>query len=85
MLMVSLCATVCPPAWMDKLLLEPGEPDEPPAGLIPPFETGLTPAAEMMNGRVAMFGLILLVSSSCIYQKPMIEIIDICVGGLLLK
>ena len=83
MLMVSILAAINPPDWMDKLLLEPGEPDEPPAGLIPDFETGLTPAAEMMNGRVAMFGLILLIGASLITGTPMIDIVNTCVGGLL--
>ena len=51
---VSLCAAFCPLPFQDTLLLEPGEPDEEPTGLVPAFETGLTPSAEMWNGRLAM-------------------------------
>ena len=58
-LVVSLCAAFCPLPFQDTLLLEPGEPDEEPAGLVPAFDTGLTPAAELWNGRLAMLGLII--------------------------
>jgi hypothetical protein len=34
----------------DKLLLEPGEKDEAPAGLFPAIRPGLTKDAEMLNG-----------------------------------
>lgn len=34
---------------------------EAPAGLIPPFKTGLTAEAELINGRLAMLGLIAIV------------------------
>jgi hypothetical protein len=34
----------------DRLLLEPGEKDEAPAGLFPALRPGLTKEAEMLNG-----------------------------------
>jgi len=45
-------------------------------------QTGLTPAAEMMNGRMAMFGLIVLVLGSCVSGKDILEVFDVGVGGL---
>ena len=83
-LMVSLCAAWCPLPFQDTLLLEPGEPDEEPAGLIPAFDTGLTPAAELWNGRLAMLGLIIFASYSLIYQIPFLTAVDNALGGLLL-
>ena len=35
-----------------------------PYGVFIPLETGLTPAAEMMNGRMAMVGLIYVIGTS---------------------
>mmetsp|Transcript_32009 Transcript_32009/g.98789 ORF Transcript_32009/g.98789 Transcript_32009/m.98789 type:complete len:222 (-) Transcript_32009:49-714(-) len=83
-LMVSLCAAFCPLPFQDTLLLEPGEPDEEPAGLVPAFDTGLTPAAELWNGRLAMLGLIVFASYSLIYQIPFLNAVDNALGGLLL-
>ena len=39
-------------AVKDKLLLEPGEKDEPAAGLFVPVKPGLTKEAELLNGRI---------------------------------
>merc|ERR1719337_400779 len=83
-LVVSLCAAFCPLPFQDTLLLEPGEPDEEPAGLVPAFDTGLTPAAELWNGRLAMLGLIIFSAYSMIYQIPFLNAVDNALGGLLL-
>ena len=83
-LMVSLCAAWCPLPFQDTLLLEPGEPDEEPAGLIPAFDTGLTPAAELWNGRLAMLGLVVVSAYSLIYQVPFLTAVDTMLGGTLL-
>mgnify|MGYP002006658372 CR=1 FL=1 len=83
-LVVSLCAAFCPLPFQDTLLLEPGEPDEEPAGLVPAFDTGLTPAAELWNGRLAMLGLIIFAAYSMIYQIPFLNAVDNALGGLLL-
>ena len=83
-LMISLCAAFCPLPFQDTLLLEPGEPDEEPAGLVPAFDTGLTPAAELWNGRLAMLGLTVFASYSMIYNIPFLEGVDGALGGLLL-
>ena len=61
-----------------------GEPDEEPAGLVPAFDTGLTPAAELWNGRLAMLGLIIFSAYSMIYQIPFLNAVDNALGGLLL-
>ncbi|KAH8046295.1 chlorophyll A-B binding protein [Aureococcus anophagefferens] len=83
-LMVSLCAAWCPLPFQDTLLLEQGEPDEEPTGLIPAFDTGLTPAAEMWNGRLAMLGLVVVSAYSLIYQVPFLTAVDTMLGGTLL-
>ena len=44
---------------------------------------GLTPAAEMWNGRLAMLGLIAVVMASLATGKDILEVIDIGTGGLL--
>lgn len=36
----------------------------------------------MMNGRMAMFGLIALVLGSCVSGKDILEVFDAGVGGL---
>jgi len=36
----------------------------------------------MMNGRMAMFGLIVLVLGSCVSGKDILEVFDVGVGGL---
>ena len=61
-----------------------GEPDEEPAGLVPAFDTGLTPAAELWNGRLAMLDLIIFSAYSMIYQIPFLNAVDNALGGLLL-
>lgn len=51
-LLVSVAAAIAPFSFQDKLLLQEGEEDEPPAGLIPPLTFGLTKDAELWNSRV---------------------------------
>merc|ERR1719460_761731 len=59
-LVISMAAAFGPRVLGDSLTLLDGEEDEEPYGLFPPFkgQSGLTPAAEMYNGRMAMMGLI---------------------------
>ena len=66
------------------LTLLDGETDEEPYGLFVPLESGLTPAAEMLNGRLAMLGLIAVVSASMASGMDILEVVNIGVGGLLL-
>ena len=44
---------------------------------------GLTPAAEMWNGRIAMLGIIALVLTSCVSGLDILDVIDVGTGGLL--
>lgn len=81
---VSLMATICPLPFGDALLLNPD--DEPPAnaggyGYMPEFKTGLTESAEIINGRLAMLGIISLVIATAIEQKPMLDIVNEWTGG----
>ena len=45
---------------------------------------GLTPAAEMWNGRLAMLGLVVVSAYSLIYQVPFLTAVDTMLGGTLL-
>lgn len=57
------------------------------AGLFVPIpgQAGLTAAAEMMNGRLAMLGLIAAVGASLATGQPLLEVVNTGLGGLLLK
>jgi len=84
-LVVSAAAAFGPQVLGDTLTLLDGEQDEEPYGLFPPLmgQGGLTPAAEMWNGRLAMLGLIALVSTSVVSGLDILDVIDIGTGGLL--
>ena len=83
---VSACAAFGPQVLGDTLTLLDGEEDEEPYGFFVPVvgNTGLTPAAEMMNGRMAMFGLIMVVATSMVTGQDVPQVVDAGVGGLLL-
>ena len=68
LLLFSVCAAVAPLSFQDKLYLEEGEEHEPSAGLIVKMVPGLTMEAELMNGRMAMLGLISLLTVSIVNQ-----------------
>ncbi len=87
MLGISMAAAWGPQVLGDSLTLMDGEADEEPYGLFPPYmgQGGLTPSAEMWNGRIAMLGLIFVVLTSAISGKDILEVVDAGVGGLLLK
>lgn len=70
-LFVSLASALAPFGFQDRLTLnlKEGETDEPAYGLFPNVkDTGLTATAELMNGRMAMLGLICLVR-----PRPILE------------
>ena len=83
LLLVSVGAAFSPLPLADKLLLEDGEVDAEPAGLFPAFVPGLNKDAEMWNGRVAMLGVISLVSCSLATQTSILDTLNIGLGGLL--
>merc|ERR1719284_2088514 len=84
-LAVSAAAAFGPQVLGDSLTLLDGEKDEEPYGLFPPLmgQGGLTPAAEMWNGRLAMLGIIALVTTSCISGLDILEVVNIGTGGFL--
>jgi len=84
LLLFSIAAAVAPLSFQDKLYLEDGEVDEPAAGLIPAMVPGLTKEAELINGRLAMLGLVSLVTVSATQQIPILDVINTWLGGLLL-
>jgi len=80
----SFAAAFGPQVLGDSLTLLDGEKDEEPYGFMPPLQLGLTPAAEMANGRVAMVGLISVVATSAITGMDVLQVVDIGTGGNLL-
>lgn len=82
LLLFSVCAAVAPLSFQDKLYLEDGEEHEASAGIIPKLVPGLTMEAELMNGRMAMLGLISLLTVSIAFQIPILDVINQGVGGL---
>lgn len=85
-LAVSVCATVAPLSFQDKLFLdvEAGEKDEPAPGLIPSFVPGLTPEAEIFNGRMAMMGLVVTATVALTTGQSFLSVVNAGLGGLLL-
>lgn len=87
---VSLMATICPLPFGDSLLLDPDDEsyeksiqrNKQPFGYMPSFKTGLTEEAEIINGRLAMLGIISLIVATTIEQKPMLDIVNEWLGGL---
>jgi len=84
LLIFSVCAAVAPLSFQDKLYLEKGEEHEPAAGLIVALVPGLTKQAELLNGRLAMLGLVVLLLTSTVTQTPILETINAGLGGRLL-
>jgi hypothetical protein len=82
---ISAAAAFGPQVLGDTLTLLDGEEDEEPYGVMIPIRGnyGLTPAAEMVNGRLAMLGIVVLVFSSTASGKDILDIVDLGVGGLL--
>lgn len=68
----------------DRLLLEEGEKDEAPAGLFVPLRPGLTSEAELLNGRLAMLGLVVTGAYAGITGQDILSVVDQGLGGLLL-
>lgn len=87
---LSLLATISPPAFGDSLLLDPNHPEydrmvernSQPFGYMPALKFGLTEEAEIVNGRLAMVGIIALLTATAIFDKPMLDIVNEWVGGL---
>ena len=84
LLLFSVCAAVAPLSFQDKLYLEKGEEHEPAAGLFVPIVPGLTKQAEMLNGRLAMLGLVALMVTSTVTETSILDTINTGMGGLLL-
>merc|ERR1719331_606612 len=74
---VSMAAAFGPQVLGDSLTLLDGEADEEPYGIFPPLmgQGGLTPAAEMWNGRLAMLGLIAVIMTSFASGKDILEVV----------
>jgi len=88
---VGVAATIAPLPFSDTLLLDPNHPmyewqmerNSKPAGVLPDFKKmGVTPEAELMNGRMAMMGLITLIAYSGIQGQSMIDTVNQWLGGL---
>lgn len=90
---ISLMATICPLPFGDSLLLDPNHPEydrmvarnSSPFGYLPALKFGLTEEAEIINGRLAMVGIIALVTSTAIFNESMLDIVNDWLGGLYTK
>jgi hypothetical protein len=86
---ISLLATIAPLPFGDPLLMDPNHPsydrcverNANPFGYMPAAKFGLTEEAEIINGRLAMVGLISLVTATAVFDKPMLDIVNEWVGG----
>lgn len=83
-LFLSIMAAFAPLSFQDPLLIPRGEKDEAPAGLIPAFVPGLTKEAELLNGRLAMLGIVLTMGHSLATGTPFLGSVDMLLGGRLL-
>merc|ERR1719384_2364714 len=87
---VGIAATVAPLPMSDTLLLDPNHPmyewqverNSKLGGVMPDMkQSGLTPHAELMNGRMAMMGLITCITYSFGKGQTMIDTINEWLGG----
>jgi hypothetical protein len=84
---VSLMATICPPPFGDSLLIDPSHvsyeanKNKKGYGYLPAMKLGLTEEAEIINGRLAMLGIMTLLMATAIEGKPMLDIVNEWVGG----
>jgi Chlorophyll A-B binding protein len=63
--------------------LEKGEAHEPASGVMIKAAPGLNPANEMLHGRLAMLGLVVMLMQATITQTPILDVINTGMGGLL--
>mmetsp|Transcript_23126 Transcript_23126/g.50087 ORF Transcript_23126/g.50087 Transcript_23126/m.50087 type:complete len:233 (-) Transcript_23126:308-1006(-) len=87
---VGVAATIAPLPFSDTLLLDPNHPmyewqverNSKLGGVMPDIsKMGVNPHAELMNGRMAMMGIITLLAYSGIQGQSMIDTINEWVGG----
>jgi hypothetical protein len=79
--MVGLAATIAPLPFTDPLLLEEGQKGKEGYGYLPAFKFGLTPEAEMINGRLAMVGIIAVIGAAAGEGKSIIDVTNEWLGG----
>lgn len=86
---LSLAATICPLPFGDSLFVDPNHPNyEAMAernkngfGYLPALKFGLTEEAEIINGRLAMLGLVMLIGATATSGQNMLDIVNEWVGG----
>jgi hypothetical protein len=82
-LVVSVLAAFAPFQFQDTLIKQKGDPVEPAAGLIPPFKTGLTKEAELINGRLAMLGVISITAAATFTGTSVVDVVNLGLGKIL--
>jgi len=87
---VGIAATIAPLPFSDTLLLDPNHPmyewqverNSKLGGIMPDMkQVGINPHAELMNGRMAMMGIITCMSYSFLQGQSMVDTINEWVGG----
>ncbi|KAJ8909005.1 hypothetical protein NDN08_005704 [Rhodosorus marinus] len=81
-LLVSIAAAIAPFSFQDKLLLDEGETDLEPLGLIPDMKPGMTREAETWNGRLAMLGVMVLAGGAFGTGTSVIDLTNKMFGGV---
>lgn len=77
---ISLMAAFSPTPFGDNLFTEPG-PQPKGFGYMPALNFGLTEEAEILNGRLAMLGLSMLLATTVLTGKPILDVVNEWVGG----
>jgi len=84
-LALSSMAAMLPLPFSDPLLIPRGQEDTKPYGYFPAFKPGLTEECEMLNGRLAMIGLIATCIACAFTGTSILDATNWMVGGMLYK
>jgi hypothetical protein len=78
--LMGIAATIAPLPFWDPLFLEEGQKGKDGYGYLPAFKFGLTPEAEMINGRLAMVGITAVIGAAAGEGKSIIDVTNEWLG-----